>query len=93
MAQTSVIGWRKRRITPREAARLQGLPDWFDFGNQSDAVTYKQLGNGVAVGAVYHVFREHVRRDGEDLPLEIVDPVLSAGKMPKPPRPKKFVKP
>jgi DNA (cytosine-5)-methyltransferase 1 len=92
ITQTSVVGWRKRRITPREAARLQGLPDWFDFGNQSDAVTYKQLGNGVAVGAAYHVFREHVRRDSEDLPLEIVEPVLRAGKSPRIPKPRKLPK-
>lgn len=63
MNQTSIIGSRRRRITPREAARLQGLPDWFDFGDQPDAATYKQLGNGVAVGAAYHVFRRHVLSD------------------------------
>jgi len=56
ITQTSVIGSRGRRITPREAARLQGFPDWFDFTGQSDATTYKQLGNAVAVGAVKHVF-------------------------------------
>ncbi len=57
----------RRRITPREAARLQGFPDWFDFGSQPDAATYKQLGNGVNVGAAYHVFREHVLRDADDV--------------------------
>jgi DNA (cytosine-5)-methyltransferase 1 len=92
ITQTSVVGWRRRRITPREAARLQGLPDWFDFGDQSDSVTYKQLGNGVAVGAAYYVFREHVRRDSEDLPLEIVEPVLRAGKSPRIPKPRKLPK-
>src|SRR3546814_13090701 len=30
--QTSLIGSQGRRITPREAARLPGLPAWFDFG-------------------------------------------------------------
>ena len=49
-----------RRISPREAARLQGLPEWFDFGGQPHAATYKQAGNGVNVGAAYHVFREHI---------------------------------
>ena len=37
-----------------------GPPEWFDFGDQPDAATYKQMGNGVNVGAAYHVFREHV---------------------------------
>lgn len=60
ITQTSILGDRKRRLSPREVARLQGLPEWFDFGPQPDAATYKQAGNGVNVGAAYHVFREHV---------------------------------
>ena len=66
ITQTSIIGSRARRLSPREAARLQGLPEWFDFGDQAASATYRQLGNGVSVGAVWHVLREHVRRD-EDL--------------------------
>jgi len=58
ITQTSIIGPLRRRLSTREAARLQGLPDWFDFGDQSDAVTYKQLGNGVSIGAVWHVVRQ-----------------------------------
>ena len=60
ITQTSVIGQRRRRITPREAIRLQGLPEWFDLSGQADAASYKQLGNGVNVGAAYHVLREHL---------------------------------
>lgn len=67
ITQTSVIGPRERRLSAREAARLQGLPDWFDFGGQSAADTFRQLGNGVNVGAVWHVVREHVRRDEDVL--------------------------
>lgn len=67
ITQTSIIGPRDRRLSPREAARLQGLPDGFDFGDQSHATTYRQLGNGVNVGVVWHVLREHVRRDEEIL--------------------------
>ena len=63
ITQTSIIGRQKRRITIREGARLQGLPDWFDFGSQSNPLTYKQLGNGVNVGAVYNVIRAQVFRD------------------------------
>jgi DNA (cytosine-5)-methyltransferase 1 len=65
ITQTSIIGPLERRLSPREAARLQGLPDWFDFGDQPDSATYRQLGNGVSVGAVWHVLREHVQRDQE----------------------------
>ena len=42
-----------RRITPREATRLQGMPeDMYDGVDISDAVVYKQLGNAVNVGVV-----------------------------------------
>ena len=51
MTQTSIIGSRGRRITPREAARLQGLPEGFNFGDQADSHSYRQLGNAIAVGA------------------------------------------
>lgn len=67
ITQTSVVGPQRRRLTTREAARLQGLPDWFEFGDQRDATTFRQLGNGVNVGVVWHVLREHVRRDEEIL--------------------------
>lgn len=65
ITQTSIIGSRARRISPRETARLQGLPDSFIFPDQPDSATYRQMGNGVNVGAVWHVFRRHVMRDRE----------------------------
>jgi DNA (cytosine-5)-methyltransferase 1 len=63
ITQTSIVGKQKRRITTREGARLQGLPDWYDFVDQADSLTYKQLGNGVNVGAVYNVLKALVLRD------------------------------
>src|SRR5690625_4467453 len=63
ITQTSIVGPRERRLSPRETARLQGLPDTFDFCDQPPAVTYKQMGNGVNVGVVWHILREHVKRD------------------------------
>jgi DNA (cytosine-5)-methyltransferase 1 len=67
ITQTSIVGARERRLSIREAARLQGLPDWFSFGEQRNALTYKQLGNGVSVGAVWHVLKAHAERDEEVL--------------------------
>ena len=67
ITQTSIVGPRERRLSPKETARLQGLPDWFDFGDQRPAASYKQMGNGVNVGAVWHVMREHVNRDADVL--------------------------
>jgi len=63
--QTSIIwsGKTRRKLTSREAARLQGFPDWFDFGGQPDSATYKQLGNAVNVGAVWHAIKLLAKRD------------------------------
>lgn len=89
ITQTSIIGPRERRLSPREVLRLQGLPDWFDYGDKRPeviyraAATYKQAGNGVNVGAVWHILREHAARD-EDLlkrtpeGQRILDAVLEA---------------
>jgi DNA (cytosine-5)-methyltransferase 1 len=63
ITQTSIIGKQSRRLTVREAARLQGLPDWFDFVGQPNATSYKQLGNGVNIGVVYNVLKAQVMRD------------------------------
>jgi DNA (cytosine-5)-methyltransferase 1 len=67
ITQTSIYGPRRRKITPSEAKRLQGLPDWFSFGDQSDADSYHQLGNGVSVGAAYYVFRQGLLASMSDL--------------------------
>lgn len=83
ITQTSIVGSRARRLSPRETARLQGLPDTFVFPDQPAAATYRQMGNGVNVGAVWHVLREHVKRDADLLQTTragraIVDAVTAA---------------
>jgi DNA (cytosine-5)-methyltransferase 1 len=40
-----------RKLTPKEAARLQGFPDWFQ-PNDSKVQAYKQFGNAVPVTVV-----------------------------------------
>jgi DNA (cytosine-5)-methyltransferase 1 len=66
ITQTTILGRQKRRLSIREGARLQSLPESFDFAEQTDAASYKQLGNGVNMSAVYHVMKALVARD-EDL--------------------------
>lgn len=92
ITQTSILGDR-RRLTPRETARLQGLPDTFQFKRtindeavaQKDAASYKQMGNGVNVGAAYYVFREYVTRYQDEIRRQaprVVDAVLGAPQSP-----------
>lgn len=40
-----------RKLTPKEAARLQGFPEWFQ-PNDSKVQSYKQFGNAVPVSVV-----------------------------------------
>lgn len=80
ITQTSILGKHKRKISVREGARLQGLPEWFDFLDQAQSTTFKQLGNGVNIGAVYNVMKALVLRDLDLLGLEsgLVKSVLGA---------------
>ena len=44
-------GKNPRKITPREAARLQGFPEWFQTP-VSDVQAYKQFGNSVSIPVI-----------------------------------------
>ena len=46
-----------RKLTPREAARLQGFPEEFDIIT-SDTQAYKQFGNSVAVPVIEAIAKE-----------------------------------
>ncbi len=93
ITQTTILGRGRRRLTPREAARLQGLPDTFEFVRtttdgpvlQRDAASYKQMGNGVNVGAAYYVFRQYVLRHQDEIPANVVDAVREAPSTPDAP--------
>jgi DNA (cytosine-5)-methyltransferase 1 len=58
IVQTSIIGSRKRFLTPRECARLQSFPDSFqpDVKQQQ---AYKQFGNAVNIECV-KLFAKHM---------------------------------
>lgn len=85
LAQTTILGTR-RRLTPRETARLQGLPEWFEFVQsddeawsdvvpQRDSRSYKQMGNGVNVGVAFFVFCRYVLQHADEIPAHIVEAV------------------
>jgi len=70
ITQTSIVGPKVgglgeyRKLTPPEAARLQGIPtDTFSKASVEDRAAYKQLGNGVNVGVVTLAARALMRRD------------------------------
>jgi DNA (cytosine-5)-methyltransferase 1 len=63
MNQTTILGKEYRKLTPRECARLQGFPEWFDQNRQEESLSYKQLGNAVNISVAYHVFRAQIKRD------------------------------
>ena len=57
MVQIPVIGKVKRRLTPREAARLQSFPDTF-ICNSNDHQAYKQFGNAVNVKVIEYMAKQ-----------------------------------
>lgn len=64
--QTKYKNPRIRRLTPTECARLQTIPDWYEFKYHdpktgevkptSDTQIYKVLGNGWTVEVIKHIF-------------------------------------
>ncbi|MBO4662257.1 MAG: DNA cytosine methyltransferase [Bacteroidaceae bacterium] len=58
IVQTSIIGSRRRFLTPRECARLQSFPDTFKY-DVKPAQAYKQFGNAVNVDCVI-MFAKHM---------------------------------
>ncbi len=57
MVQIPIIGKVKRRLTPREAARLQSFPDTF-ICNPNDHQAYKQFGNAVNVKVIEYMAKQ-----------------------------------
>jgi DNA (cytosine-5)-methyltransferase 1 len=51
MAQIAYVGEKKRKLTPREVARLQSFPDTFQIPS-SNSMAYKQFGNAVNVDVI-----------------------------------------
>ncbi|WP_322959720.1 DNA cytosine methyltransferase [Mycoplasmopsis felis] len=54
MVHLSIIGKYKRRITPKEASRLQSFSENF-ICNVNDYQTYKQFGNAVNVKVIEYI--------------------------------------
>lgn len=65
IVQISIIGRYKRRLTPREAARLQSFPDTFK-PNSNDHQAYKQFGNAVNVNCVEYLAKQLFSYDNKE---------------------------
>ena len=60
MAQIPVVGWLKRRLTPKECARIQSFDVDGEYGKKfvlgnSYSQSYKQLGNAVNVNMILSI--------------------------------------
>ena len=63
IAQIPIIGWQKRRMTPKECARAQdfdvdGVISQSYVLSKVDSVAYKQLGNAVNVKLTKVIMQE-----------------------------------
>jgi DNA (cytosine-5)-methyltransferase 1 len=66
-------GQRPRKLTPREAARIQGFPEDFHINSVSTAQAYRQFGNSVAVPVIDAIAAELLPLIGFQTPPEIED--------------------
>jgi len=62
MAQIPIVGWLKRRLTPKECARIQSFDVDGKYGKpfilgENDSQSYKQLGNAVNVKMILEIQR------------------------------------
>ena len=57
LVQTPIIGKYKRKLSVREAARLQSFPDTF-IPDENKQQAYKQFGNSVNINVVKEIFKK-----------------------------------
>lgn len=72
MHRVRLTDGRRRRITVREAARLQSFPDWFEFQG-TETNQFNQIGNAVAPNFAFHLAKNikthFMGTSTEDYPL------------------------
>lgn len=78
MQRVRLADGRRRRVTDREAARLQTFPDWFDFAG-TETKRFNQIGNAVPPLLAYKVAMQvketyHKRQKSPDYILKTMVP-------------------
>ena len=56
--------YRIRRLTPTECARLQTVPDWYNW-IVSETQQYRMLGNGWTVEVIMHILKHLIKYDNK----------------------------
>ena len=64
MSQIVYVGEKKRKLCPREVARLQSFPDTFTLPT-SNSVAYKQFGNSVNVEVIKYAAKHLLKQELE----------------------------
>ena len=86
LTQTPVLGWEKREVTVREACLLQGFARDFNFYDQRDSLSLKQIGNAVHPASARLVFHALINR-AETLKLPwantLLGPIKKSSILPK----------
>jgi DNA (cytosine-5)-methyltransferase 1 len=86
LTQTPVLGWEKREVTVKEACLLQGFNRDFNFYDQRDSLSLKQIGNAVHPASARLVFHALINR-AETLKLPwantLLGPIKKSSILPK----------
>lgn len=49
---------KTRKLSVKECARFQTIPDWFDFSSVSERQAYKVIGLGWTIEVIKHIFKQ-----------------------------------